>query len=235
MLTWLPQNISTYGIEMDHLFRLMYYVLAVWFIAVEALILFFILRYHQSRQPKPVYVRGDTPSQAAWVLVPVLVVLMLDLGIDEVGGAVWDRIKIQLPPAAEVVHVTGKQFNWEFTYPGPDGKFGTADDLTIDNELHVPVGQTCQVRACAPTTSSTASSFPTFGSNRTSCRDARSRRWFNATKPGTYEIACAELCGFGHYIHARLPHGAHPGRLPALGTKPAGAAPPKRRRQVTAR
>ncbi len=68
MLTWLPQNISSYGIEMDHLFRLMYYVLAVWFIAVEALIVFFLLRYHQSRQPKPVYVRGDTPSQAAWVL-----------------------------------------------------------------------------------------------------------------------------------------------------------------------
>src|SRR5205823_12007944 len=22
--------------------------------------------------------------------------------------------------------------------------------------------------------------------------------WFKATKPGTYEIPCAELCGFGH-------------------------------------
>jgi cytochrome c oxidase subunit 2 len=23
--------------------------------------------------------------------------------------------------------------------------------------------------------------------------------WFEATTPGQYEIACAELCGFGHY------------------------------------
>ncbi len=23
--------------------------------------------------------------------------------------------------------------------------------------------------------------------------------WFEATKAGTYEIACSELCGFGHY------------------------------------
>ena len=23
--------------------------------------------------------------------------------------------------------------------------------------------------------------------------------WFEATKPGTYEIMCSELCGFGHY------------------------------------
>ena len=25
------------------------------------------------------------------------------------------------------------------------------------------------------------------------------RGWFEATKTGTYEIACSELCGFGHY------------------------------------
>jgi cytochrome c oxidase subunit 2 len=25
------------------------------------------------------------------------------------------------------------------------------------------------------------------------------RVWFEATKPGEYELACAELCGLGHY------------------------------------
>src|SRR5271166_768834 len=137
MLTWLPQNISTFGGDIDHLFALIYYVLAVWFIAVEALILYFVVRYHRSRQAKPIYVRGDTSSQAAWVLVPVLMVLMLDLGIDKLAGEVWHKVKIELPPAEQTVHVRGKQFNWEFTYPGPDGKFGTADDQTLENELHV--------------------------------------------------------------------------------------------------
>ena len=80
MLTWLPPSISTYGGQLDHLFHLMYYTLAAWLIAVEALLAFFLVRFHKSRQAKPVYVRGDTPAQAAWVLVPVLVVLMLDLG-----------------------------------------------------------------------------------------------------------------------------------------------------------
>ena len=31
------------------------------------------------------------------------------------------------PPSDFVVQVTAKQFNWQVTYPGPDGKFGTAD------------------------------------------------------------------------------------------------------------
>ena len=39
-------------------------------------------------------------------------------------------------------------------------------------------------------------------------RAARSSQWFEVTKPGKYEIPCAELCGFGHsgmrgwiYVH----------------------------------
>ncbi len=37
--------------------------------------------------------------------------------------------------------MTAKQFNWEIAYPGPDGKFGTEDDMTMDNEVHVPSGK----------------------------------------------------------------------------------------------
>lgn len=198
MLTWLPPNISTYGRDLDHLFHLMYYILAVWLIAVEALLLFFLVRFHKSRRTKPIYVRGDTPAQAAWVLVPVLAVLMLDLGIDRVGGRVWDRIKLQLPPADEVVHVTGKQFNWEFTYPGPDGRFGTADDQTIENELHVPVGKVIRFEL---TSNDVIHSFfiPTLRLKQDAMPGRKINGWFEATTPGTYEIACAELCGFGHY------------------------------------
>jgi cytochrome c oxidase subunit II len=198
MLSWLPENISTFGGDVDHLLRLIYYITGVWFIGVEALILYFVIRFHKSRQAKPVYVRGDTSSQAAWVLVPVFVVLMLDLGIDRVGGRVWDRIKIDRPHADYVVHVAGKQFNWEFTYPGPDGKFGTADDQTIENELHVPAGK---VVGFELTSNDVIHSFfiPTLRLKQDAMPGRRIEGWFEATKPGTYEIACAELCGFGHY------------------------------------
>ncbi len=197
MLSWLPQNISTFGGDVDHLFRIIYYITGVWFVAAELLLLYFLVRYHKSRRAKSVYVRGNG-AQSAWVLVPVLVVLVLDLSIDKVGGEVWNRIKIDLPPAGDVVHITGKQFNWEFTYPGPDGKFGTADDQTIENELHVPAGTVVRFEL---TSNDVIHSFfiPTLRLKQDAMPGRRIKGWFEATQPGTYEIACAELCGFGHY------------------------------------
>ena len=41
--------------------------------------------------------------------------------------------------------VTAKQFNWEIAYPGADGKFGTADDKTLLDEMHVPVNKVVHV------------------------------------------------------------------------------------------
>jgi cytochrome c oxidase subunit 2 len=198
MLRWLPPNISTFGGDVDHLFRIIYYITGTWFVVVELLLLYFLIRYHKSRRAKSVYVRGDTPPQAAWILVPVLVVMVLDLSIDKIGGDVWHRIKLELPAAGEVVHVTGKQFNWEFTYPGPDGKFGTADDQTIENELHVPVGKVVRFEL---TSNDVIHSFfiPTLRLKQDAMPGRKIQGWFEAVQPGTYEIGCAELCGFGHY------------------------------------
>ena len=41
--------------------------------------------------------------------------------------------------------MTAKQFNWQVTYPGADGKFGTADDKTLLDEMHVPVNKVVRV------------------------------------------------------------------------------------------
>ena len=45
------------------------------------------------------------------------------------------------PPGDVFFKVTAKQFNWEITYPGPDGKLGTPDDVTVENDFHVPVNK----------------------------------------------------------------------------------------------
>ena len=66
------------------------------------------------------------------------IVVVLDVIIDIRGADVWAKVKLQRPPSDFVVRAVGKQFNWEFIYPEPDGKLGTEDDLITDNELHVP-------------------------------------------------------------------------------------------------
>lgn len=137
-------------------------------------------------------------SEFAWVLVPTALVLVLDLGIDFAGAKAWNKVKGEAPPSDIQVIVTGKQFNWDFTYPGPDGKFGTEDDLTIENELHVPVNK--PVRLVIKSADVIHSFFvPTLRLKQDAVPGREIPAWFEATATGEYEIACAELCGYGHY------------------------------------
>jgi cytochrome c oxidase subunit 2 len=197
MFEWFPENVSTFGADVDGVFWLIFYITLVWFIATEGLILYFVLRYRRRPGQRAAYVTGNRSNELAWILAPLAVVLVLDFWIDLRGAEVWAKIKGEVPPGDFIVRATGKQFNWEFTYPGPDKKFGTADDLKSDNELHVPVGKVVHV---VLTSTDVIHSFflPHFRLKQDVLPGREITAWFEATKPGLYEIPCAELCGFGH-------------------------------------
>jgi cytochrome c oxidase subunit 2 len=197
MQKWFPENVSTFGADVDGIFWLIFYVTTVWFFITEGLILYFVFRYRRKPGRKAIYAAGDTWAQLAWVLVPMAIVVVLDVLIDIRGANVWAKVKLQRPPTDFVVRASGKQFNWEFVYPGPDGKFGTEDDLTADNELHVPVNKPIHVILTAK---DVIHSFflPHFRLKQDAMPGREIPVWFEATKTGEYEIPCAELCGFGH-------------------------------------
>jgi cytochrome c oxidase subunit II len=116
--------------------------------------------------------------------------------------------------------VMAQQFMWHFRYPGSDGVFGHReakfmsptnpfgidpsdpngrDDYTCINQLHLPINKTVLVRVSAM---DVIHSF--FVPNMRIKQDAVPGQWvdvwFNGRKTGEYEIACAELCGSGHYL-----------------------------------
>lgn len=68
----------------------------------------------------------------------------------------------------------------------------------MENELHVPVNKVVHIILKSR---DVIHSF--FMPHLRLKQDAVPGReiiaWFEATKPGRYEAACAELCGFGHY------------------------------------
>jgi len=194
----MPLNVSSFGGEIDSVYRLILYIVAFWFVLVEGLLLFFAVRYRRQPGVRAFYNRGETRGETAWILVPAAIVLLLDLGIDSAGNRAWRMVKDTLPPAQMEVLVTAKQFNWEFTYPGPDGKLGTADDVVIENELHVPADQVVHLTLDSK---DVIHSFwaPNLRLKQDIVPGRRIKAWFEATRPGTYELACSELCGFGHY------------------------------------
>ncbi len=209
MQNWFPANVSTFGADVDGIFWLIFYITATWFFLTEGLILYFLIRYRRKPGRRACYVTGETMNQLVWVLAPLSIVLILDLLIDFRGAEVWAKIKNRQPPAEIVVHAAAKQFNWEFTYPGPDGKLGSADDLQLENDLHIPVGKVVHVIL---TSKDVIHSFflPHFRLKQDALPGRAITVWFEAAKPGQYEIPCAELCGFGHsgmngMLHAHTP------------------------------
>jgi len=197
MSNWFPENVSTFGADVDGVFWLIFYIITVWFFLTEGLLVYFIIRYRRKPGEKAAYVLGDSMTQLAWVLAPLAIIVVLDLMIDIRGAEVWAKIKGQRPAADIMVRAMGKQFNWGFTYPGPDGKFDTEDDLQIDNDLHVPVGKVIHVIL---TSKDVIHSFflPHLRLKQDVVPGREITAWFEVTKPGEYEIPCAELCGFGH-------------------------------------
>ena len=197
MQSWFPENVSTFGGDIDGVFWFIFYITTVWFFITEGLIIYFVIRYRRKPGERSVYAAGDTWAQLSWILVPIAIVVVLDLFIDLRGADVWAKVKLQRPPTDFIVYGIGKQFNWEFVYPGADGKFDTDDDIKTDNELHVPVGKPIQVILKS---NDVIHSFflPHFRLKQDAMPGRHIPVWFEATKTGQFEIPCAELCGFGH-------------------------------------
>ncbi|NIO10544.1 MAG: cytochrome c oxidase subunit II [Deltaproteobacteria bacterium] len=193
MMEWLPENVSTYGDQIDGIFYFIYYLTGGVFVLVTVLMIIFLISYRHKEGRRAVYSHGNTALEITWTVIPTIILFAISF----VSAATWANIKIKAPPTDFEVIVTGKQFNWEIVYPGPDKKLGTQDDFKVDNEMHVPVNKVIRVRLAA--TDVIHSFFlPNLRIKQDAVPGRESIVWFEATKTGKYELPCAELCGFGH-------------------------------------
>ena len=190
---WFPHDISTFGPRIDFLFELIFWIVMVVWAAVMITMVIFMVRYRTRPGRKAEYIEGNSRLEMIWTVVTAAIMVTLAF----MSRSTWADIKEHGPPGQVFFNVTAKQFNWEITYPGPDGKLGTKDDVTVENEMHVPVNQVVRIDL---TSKDVIHSF--FVPNMRLKQDAVPGRiihvWFEATEVGTYEIPCAELCGFGH-------------------------------------
>ena len=190
---WLPENVSTFGRDIDWLFHLIYWITGITFILVAVALIAFLVMYRDRPGRRATYTHGSTPLEIAWTVVPALILVVLTF----LSVPAWSKIKMSMPQTDLVVQVNAKQFNWEVFYPGADGKFGTADDKKFLDEMHVPAGKVIRVNLKSQ---DVIHSFfvPQFRMKQDAVPGRQIVQWFEATKPGKYELPCAELCGFGH-------------------------------------
>ena len=193
----LTENVASYGSLIDALWILITITVGVCFLIAEAVLIYSAIRYRRKDGKKAAYIRGDTWRQAKWILIPVIIVALLDIYIDARTTPAWKLIKEHLPHADQRVGIMGVQFLWLFTYPGPDGSLGTDDDIALPADLHVPVDANIVFDL---TSMDVLHSIwvPQLRLKQDAIPGRTIQGWFNATQTGTYEIACAELCGVSH-------------------------------------
>ncbi|HLC27015.1 MAG TPA: cytochrome c oxidase subunit II [bacterium] len=193
MMSWLPENVASYGGAIDSLLYLIYYITGAVFILVMACLIYFLVKYRYREGRRAVYIHGSHRLEIIWTVATAGILLIVTV----LSVPTWAKIKVQIPATDLTIQVSAKQFNWEVIYGGPDGKFGTDDDKAFDNEMHVPVNKMVKLIL---TSQDVIHGFyiPQLRFQQDIVPGREIVQWFQATKPGKYEMPCAQLCGFGH-------------------------------------
>ena len=137
------------------------------------------------------------------------------------SAPIWGRVKSDFPNEKDalVIHMTAEQFAWNMHYAGPDGKFGkrklelidgtnpigldredpdAKDDIVTINQMNIPVNKPIIVHLTSKDVIHSLN-IPVMRVKQDIIPGMDIPVWFQATKTGEYEIACAQLCGLGHY------------------------------------
>ncbi len=221
----LPEGVSSYSARVDGLFYLILWITGIIFVVVELLLLFFLFRYRRREGRRALYTHGNNRLEVIWTIIPAVICVVLAL----LSRRSWAEIKQQMPKDAMEIEITGEQFAWNIRYAGPDGKLGTADDIITLNQLHFPVGR--PVVATLRSKDVIHSFFlPEFRVKQDAVPGMSTRIWFDSMRVGHWEIACAELCGLGHYrmkgfVTVETPEEYEKWLAEQAGQQPAPAAP----------
>ena len=216
---WLPPLASEHGAGIDRMIAYLLVSVGGLFVVGHLVLGYFIWRF--GREGRATYRLASPKAERRWSLIPVvLMTLIAEGGVFALGLPVWAKFYAAAPPPDAIsVEVTAEQFAWNVRYPGEDGRFGRTDprlisldnplgldrtdpsakdDLVLLNLIYLPVNKPVRIRLRSK---DTLHSF--FLPNHRVKQDAvpgmTIEIWFVPTALGTYEIACAELCGFGHF------------------------------------
>lgn len=193
---WLPRDVSEHGRVIDDLFMFILWLTGIVFIVTEGVLFYFAWKYDEHKTNKPaVFSHGSHGLEVVWTILPA--VTLLFIAIYQMDA--WAAAKMRKPDILPTVEVTGRQFNWDFRYPGPDKELYTSDDVVrTDGKLYLPAGEEVLLRI---TSADVLHSFflPNLRLKQDVIPGMEQNMWFTATDTGEFDIVCAELCGWGHY------------------------------------
>ena len=141
--TLVPDLNSAYGSQVDSLYSFIFWLAVVLFIGTQGSLLLFVFLFRERKGRKASPSHGHPAAEWIWTLIPIVILA----GLYVQQKKVWDLMRGPAPlsPASLTLQVFAEQFAWHFRYAGPDGVFGTGDDVMTVNQAHVPLGASVQI------------------------------------------------------------------------------------------
>lgn len=214
---WLPKDVSTFGHEIDALMVFIHVFMAVLFCGWGVYFIYCLVKFRAGEGKKAQYaeVPGGFSKVIELAVIAIEVVMLVFFSMP-----VWARVRRDLPKEEDSVRlrIVGQQFQWNFHYPGADGKFGRVapefvnsenflgidpkdpdgkDDITTNNYLRFPVGKPV---VASLTSKDVIHSFkmPVMRFIHDANPGQNVKVWWQADETGKFEVICAQLCGLGH-------------------------------------
>jgi cytochrome c oxidase subunit 2 len=179
-----PEQASTMAGRVDALYFFLIAISSFFSLLIAGLIVFFAIKYRR-RAPESVgaVIHGGLLLELAWTIIPFVISMVIFVW----GASVF--FAMSRPPDETIdIYVVGKQWMWKFQH---------LDGQREINELHVPVGR--PVRLIMASEDVIHDVFvPAFRVKADVIPGRYTHIWFQPTKPGRYQLFCAEYCGTRH-------------------------------------
>jgi cytochrome c oxidase subunit 2 len=218
---WMPPDYSAHGAELDRLNANVHWLMLILFVGWGLVFLFMLMRFRRSKQPKALY-HGTKSHLSTYAEFGVLVVEIVLLVVFSIP--LWARWTS--PPGPDQnpleVRVIAEQFAWNVHYPGPDNIFGKTDvshvsssnpvgldvsdphakdDIVSLNQFYMQVNRPVIVNISSKDVIHSFA-LPYMRVKQDAIPGMQVPVHFTPVKTSgaeKWEIACAQLCGLGHY------------------------------------
>ncbi len=214
----LPIDISTHGASVDRLIYVIHWLMLALFVGWLTYLIIVLIRFRARPGHTAAYKERHFKAPTYIEVIVALIEAALLVGFSIPAFHAYRNV---VPPADQAVQVrvVAEQFAWNIHYPGADGKFGKTDpklisrvnpigldpedpagkdDVKTVNQLHIPVGQPV-IAYLSSKDVIHSFALPVMRVKQDVIPGQEVRVSFEATQTGNFEIACAQLCGLGHY------------------------------------
>jgi len=207
--------------EIHTLFVITLVIALIIFFAVEIALGYALIKFRKRKHAVPAQIRGNTRLEVSWTAAAAVILLGLailtfvklssiqdppnsgpggaslsDLG--EQNNLIYASNQRKLPPNGKAleIQVIGRQYIWQFVYPGANEPDGLGAPYSYE-EMVVPTDTTVELNIVSE---DVVHSWwvPELGGKFQAVPGYHNYTWFKVSKPGVFHGQCAFLCGRGH-------------------------------------